>query len=555
MDWDVAIVGAGMGGAAFGYAVANAGYKVLFIEKGLSHFSTRNKDQPDATDPEGRLKNGRWPTPIVGKINDKTTSFYPSLGCGAGGSTLLYAATLERFGRKDFCLKSTSQKPAWPISYDELEPFYRRVEGLFRVRGTPDPFYDGPAAPLRPPPEMSSSDRELFAVLERNGLQPYRTHNACEADADCLSCGGTICHRSCKHDAKGVFLDPLLASGKASMLDRCTVERIDADRGGVTKLVCRRLNEEVVVHARHYALAAGAYATPMLLLESANASWPYGIANSSDMVGRNLMFHVSDFLAVWPRGRGNHVKAERAIAVRDYDRSSYDQLGMIQSAGMSASPRNIMHVLNILIDTGRFRWLRPLRRFVQVPAVLIAWALGRATIFATIIEDHPYRGNRVRPDRNHPGTIFFEYTVSEELRQRVRRFRRLYRQAFRRRRTLVLTPEVNLNFGHPCGTCRGGLDPKNSVVDAQNRAHDLKNLYIVDASIFPTSGGVNPSLTVAASALRAGSLLVASMAETALTVAEGTLLYPGPVPLGHDARYFCDREGDALSGGTGSVTL
>jgi choline dehydrogenase-like flavoprotein len=333
------------------------------------------------------------------------------------------------------------------------------------------------------------------------------------------------------------------------------VERIDADRGGVTKLVCRRFNEEVVVQARHYALAAGAYATPMLLLGSANACWPNGIANSSDMVGRNLMFHVSDFLAVWPRGRGKNLKAERAIAVRDYDRSSYDQLGMIQSAGMSASPRNIMHVLNILIDTGRFKWLRSLRRFVQVPAVLVAWALGRATIFATIIEDHPYPGNRVRPDRDYPGTIFFEYTVSEELRQRVRRFRRLYRQAFRRRRTLVLTPEVNLNFGHPCGTCRAGLDPRNSVVDAQNRTHDLKNLYVVDASIFPTSGGVNPSLTVAASALRAGSLLVASMAETALTAAGGIHVYQGPVPIGHDARYFCAREGEALSGGAGSVTL
>lgn len=547
MDWDVAIVGAGMGGAAFGYAVAKAGYKVLFIEKGLSSFGG-NDDEPDATDPEHRLKNGRWPTPIVGRINDQTTSFYPSLGCGAGGSTLLYAATLERFSRKDFSSRSTSSKPAWPISYDELEPYYRRVEALFRVRGTPDPFYNGPAAPLRPPPTMSSSDSELFAVLKRNGLQPYRTHNACEADADCLSCGGTICHRSCKHDAKGVFLDPLLASGQASILDQCTVERIDADRFGVTKLICRRHGEEVVVQARHYALAAGAYATPMLLLGSANAYWPNGIANSSDMVGRNLMFHVSDFLAVWPRGRGKNIKPERAIAIRDYDRSSHDDLGMIQSAGMSASPRNIMHVLTILIDTGRFRLLRPLRRFVQVPAVLIAWVLGKATIFATIIEDHPYPGNRVRPHRDHPGTIFFEYTVSEELRQRVRRFRRLYRQAFRRRRTLVLTPAVNLNFGHPCGTCRAGVDPKDSVVDAQNRSHDLKNLYVVDASWFPTSGGVNPSLTVAANALRAGSLLVATMAETALTLAEGIDLFQDSVALKHDACHGFECKEDGSSG-------
>ncbi|KEQ04505.1 GMC oxidoreductase [Pseudorhizobium pelagicum] len=507
MQWDVAIVGAGMGGAAFGYALARAGHTVVFIEKGMMAFADDGADDPDTPDEQLRLQHGRWPTQILARVDGRETSFYPPLGCGAGGSTLLYAGTLERLSAADF--EEATGRPEWPFPYRTLEPYYREVESLFRVRGSPDPFFDGPPSILRKPPSLTTSDRDLFNLLKRKGLKPYQLHNACESKPGCLACGGTICHRSCKHDAGRVLVESALRTGRVTFLDRCTVETIDADATAVKGLICRRNSERVVVQASFYALAAGALSTPLLLQRSANRFWPNGVANSSDMVGRNLMFHVSDFVAVWPRGRSGIVDAERSLAIRDFYKCGDDDFGIIQSTGMAATMGNIVHVLKGMIDTGPLGWLRPLRRMLYAPALIAAWLLGRATILATVLEDYPYLDNRVRPHPHHPDTIYFEYVIRPELRQRVRRFRRIYRAAFRPRRTMILTPNINLNFGHPCGTCRAGSDPLSSVVDGDNRSHDVDNLFIVDASFFPRSGGVNPSLTIAANGLRVGELLSA----------------------------------------------
>ncbi|MFN7024812.1 MAG: GMC oxidoreductase [Pseudorhizobium sp.] len=511
MQWDVAIVGAGMGGAAFGYALARAGHSVVFVEKGMMTFADDSADAPDSSDESVRLLHGRWPTQILGRVDGRETSFYPPLGCGAGGSTLLYAGTLERMAPADF--ENRPDRPEWPFQYRKLEPYYREAESLFRVRGSPDPFYEGPPASLRTPPSMSSSDCDLFNLLKRKGLQPYQLHNACEAKPGCLACGGTICHRACKHDAGRIFVEPALRTGRVTFLDMCTVQTVDADATTVKGLICRRNNEPLIVRAKFYALAAGALSTPLLLQRSANRFWPNGVANSSDMVGRNLMFHVSDFVAVWPRAHSRSIQAERSLAIRDFYRSGDDDFGIIQSTGMTATAGNIVHVLKGMIDAGPLGWLRPLRRTLHAPALVAAWLLGRATILATVLEDYPHPDNRVRPHQNHPEQIYFEYVIRPELRQRLRQFRRVYRAAFRPRRTMVLTPNVNLNFGHPCGTCRAGDDPRSSVVDRENRSHDLDNLFIVDASFFPRSGGVNPSLTIAANGLRVAELLSARLLQ------------------------------------------
>jgi choline dehydrogenase-like flavoprotein len=508
MEWDVAIVGAGMGGAAFGYALAMQGYRILFIEKGLSDAVGDGADDADAPDPIIRLSKGRWPSKIIARVDNEDAIFYPPIGCGAGGSTLLYAGTLERLARQDFVEAPQVGKPSWPFAYDEIEPFYRMAEGLFQVTGTPDPFYVGPRARLGPAATMTSSDAELFKLLQANGVQPYRSHNIGQPlSTPVMDHQDSVREGGGRGDAKHVFLLPAIASGGAAMLDRCTVDRIEADEKGVRGLICTREGQEIRIQAQYYALAAGALSTPQLLLRSANSSWPRGIANSSDMVGRNLMFHVSDFVAVWPGPGTRAVKAERAIAIRDFYTHQQASFGLIQSTGMAATARNVVHVLKIMINSGPLKRLRPITPVLQLVALAGARILGRATIFATIMEDYPYLENRVRLHRDHPDTIYFEYCIKPELRRRVRRFRQIYRRAFKSRLMLVLTPNVNLNFGHACGTCRAGSDPRSSVVNAQNRSHDLDNLYVVDSSSFPTSGGVNPSLTIAANALRAGALL------------------------------------------------
>jgi choline dehydrogenase-like flavoprotein len=127
---------------------------------------------------------------------------------------------------------------------------------------------------------------------------------------------------------------------------------------------------------------------------------------------------------------------------------------------------------------------------------------GRATIFATILEDKPYPENRVVLDPNEPSGMRFNYEIHTELSERVSLLRNLIKKALTKHRLMIISQEISLNYGHPSGTCRFGTDPSSSVLDANNKAHDLKNLYVVDASFMPTSGGANPSLTIAANALR-----------------------------------------------------
>jgi choline dehydrogenase-like flavoprotein len=501
LEWDVAVVGAGMGGAALGYKLARAGHKVLFLEKGAGHFATDGKDEPYTSDPVKRMEQGRWPVHLVGFINGQPTRFFPPLGCGAGGSTLIYSATLERFSPTDFETETHSSKGkiGWPITYDQLAPYYSQAEELLRVKGDAPPC--GSTALLEPM-QMNMCDGHFFSSLQANGMHPYRLPIGFESGPECLQCGGMICPKNCKSDARNTFIDPALATGNAQILDFCTVERIEATAESVTSLSCSRRGKPLVLTAKIYVLAAGALSTPVLMLNSTSRSWPNGVANSSGLIGRNLMFHATDFFAVWPKQGVNREPPKKTIGLRDFYQYHDVHLGCIQSTGLSANYENILHFLRILIDGKRFRRLRFLKPLLRFPAAAAALLFGKATVFSTILTDRPYHDNRVVPDNTQPGGMRFEYTIRAELVERVKLLRELCRQAFRGHRIMIAPSDVNLNFGHSCGTCRFGHDPIENVLDANNRTHDLSNLYVADASFFPTSGGTNPSLTIAANALR-----------------------------------------------------
>lgn len=520
--WDVAVVGAGMGGAAAGYALAKAGHSVIFLEKGEAAFPGADGTLGLAHEsPAERLRKGCWPTRLTGRTDAVEARFFAPLGCGAGGSTLLYAAALERFEPSDFAGPPDPRglSHAWPVSFDEMRPYYREAERLFQVRGTPDPLHAGEGGDLLEPPPLNPCDQHFLDSFKAGGLHPYRLHVSYGYQPGCRECGGFICPRNCKVDARNACVDPALRTGRAQLLDRCEVERLEADASAVRSIACRREGRALSIRARIVLLAAGALFSPVLLLRSAGPHWPQGLANGSGLVGRNLMFHVSDLLAVWPRGRYAMHGARKTLAFRDLYGYRDVKLGSIQSTGFTAGYGNIVHFLKGEFDRSRWRWLKPVRPLLRIPAVAAALLFGRATIFATIMEDLPYRENRVVPDPQEPSGMRFEYTVHPELRQRVRLFRKLYREALARHRLLVLSPEVSLNYGHPCGTCRFGADPGSSVLDAHNRAHEVDNLYVVDASFMPSSGGANPSLTIAANALR----VAAHVSERLRAAAPGAL--------------------------------
>ncbi len=503
--WDVAVIGTGMGGATVGYELAKAGHRVIFLEKGLADFSNAdNTLQLENEDPSARLRNGNWPTKITGYIGETRSQFFAPLGCGAGGTTLLYAAALERFDPCDFVPASEPDYPmdGWPISFEQLKPYYRKAEKMFKVCGTWDPLCPDEDSQLLAPPRLTECDEHFLESFKASGLHPYRLHVACAYEPGCTECGGYICSRKCKGDAKTICLEPALRTGNARIIDRCEVERLEADASEIKEIIGRRDGEKISIRAKIVVLAAGAYFTPVLLLKSGNKFWPNGLANTSNMVGRNLMFHVSDFIAVWPRGKYSMQGPRKTLAFRDFYTHRGIKLGSVQSTGLSAGYGNIVYFLKTAFDRSRWSWFKPARPLLRIPAYIASVIFGRATIFATILEDKPYLENRIVLDPNEPSGMRFDYVVHTELRERVSVLRNLIKNALTRHRLMIISPEINLNYGHPSGTCRFGTAPSFSVLDANNKAHDLKNLYVVDASFMPTSGGANPSLTIAANALR-----------------------------------------------------
>lgn len=519
-SWDVIVVGTGMGGSTAGYELARRGKRVLFLERGRFLFGGADRGdgrlelEPDES-PEARLRRGLWPLPIQGSTNFGPTEFFAPLGCGSGGSTSLYAAQLERLSPLDFKPRAnypeatdSTLPEAWPVSYEEFVPYYRRAEELFRVRGTPDPLNPDPAAALREPPPLSPRDQDFHDSFRELGLHPYRAHAAYEFLPGCEECGGVLCPRGCKNDAGRICLMPALEQHGARLLAGCEVLGLDADARAVQRVRCRWNGQALEVRAKTVVLAAGALMTPILLLNSASPAWPQGLANSSGMVGRNLMFHASDFIAVRPRRPRSASGPKKALALNDFYVHQGRKLGTFQSVGIAIGRGSILYFLRGTMQKAP-AWQRKLASpFLRAISIVAARYFDGAGVFASIIEDLPYLENRVVPDLQARNGMRFEYRYTEHLRERTKLFRkRLAKVLAPHHRMLVLAGENNINYGHTCGTCRFGDDPATSVLDRDNRAHGIENLYVVDASFFPSSGGTNPSLTIAANALRVGEAI------------------------------------------------
>jgi choline dehydrogenase-like flavoprotein len=516
--WDVVVIGAGMGGGTAGYALARLGRRVLFLEKGrfLQRDASAERHDLASVDnaPDARLRRGRWPLPIRGVTSFGEVEFFAPLGCGSGGSSVLYAAALERLFPCDFRPRANHPEvadstvpEAWPISYEELEPYYREAEDLYRVRGTSDPLRPEPVRTLRDPPPLSARDEQLYDLFLRAGLHPYRVHVGCEFVEGCDGCGGVPCLRNCKNDAARVGILPALEKFGAKLLAGCEVSSLEADAVRVQHVRCEWNGRQLSIPAKVVILAAGALRSPIVLLDSTSVHWPQGLANRSGLVGRNLMLHSSDFIAVRPDQGGSTVGPPKALALNDFYFSDGRKLGTLQSVGLPVRAGVVLGYLRSEADRDPSWWRRLTRPFLRAVAYAAAYYFRNASVFSSIVEDLPYYDNRVLPDPAATNGMRFEYRYPPELRERNLLFRRRLREALGKRRIVVLSGENNLNYGHACGTCRFGAEPASSVLDSSNRAHDVDNLYVVDASFFPSSGGTNPSLTIAANALRVAEII------------------------------------------------
>jgi len=511
--WDVVVVGTGMGGATCGYELARSGKSVLFLERGFVReaMSPADRSEREGLAPDARLRLGLWPETFTRNPGDAPLVTHAPIGCGAGGGSARYGAVLDRLFREDFEPKrwfpgepDASVPERWPISYDDLVPFYQEAEALYRVRGTGDPLRADPSFRLMDPPPLTPKEGLLARRFEELGLHPYRLHQALEFLPGCEKCITDLCARDCKNDAGKIALRPALAEHGARVLPRCTTRRLVTRKHAVVSAECEWRGRSLEIRGRLFVLAAGAFNTPRILIRSRSAEHPDGLANRTGLVGRNLMLHVSEGILVKPRGRQPSPEFNTGISVNDFYFDGDEKLGNFHAHSFRMTREAAQVFLKMQLDN------RPtLARKLLVPFHPLLASIGSALYggtvgFASIIEDAPYLHNRVlEPEADEGESPRYAYRFGDALKRRVLRARARFFEAIRPRFTVMnVGVKLNLNVSHACGTCRFGADPDASVLDPWNRAHDVDNLYVVDSSCFPTSGGMNPSLTIAANALR-----------------------------------------------------
>ena len=317
---------------------------------------------------------------------------------------------------------------------------------------------------------------------------------------------------------------PALMRHGASILADCEVIALDATSSKVKEVICVHEGTELRIKGTVIILAAGALASPSILLRSKSAEWPRGIGNGSDLVGRNLMFHGGDFIAVNPLSPHDGDGAQKTLALNDFYFCDGEKLGTFQTMGIRLDLGRVMQYLHDtaeassgwqkLLLSSRRLWLRKLASpFLRIGAMVYFHVMHfkDAAVWVSIIEELPYRENRLYVDPDNGRGLVMEYTHSDELRHRVENFRSKLQKALGRHRIMVLSPKNKIDYPHICGTCRFGDDPSNSVLNRENRVHGMTNLYVVDASFFPSSAGTNPSLTIAANALRVATAIDEAM--------------------------------------------
>ena len=532
-NWNVIVIGTGVGGATLGHALAKAGKSVLFLEKGrvqlkgncdsisgryAEDFFDTEASQPENSHRDILRRAGRYWEKILEVTSDRPYAFSPFIGEGGGGSSALYGMVMERFFPEDFNVnsyfndvKGANLPDAWPISYEDIRPYYVLAERLYRVRGGLDPLRKPLLDPLINPPALSKPSGELYDFLLAKGLHPYVMPMACEYVPGCQECIGYICPKNCKNDSSRICIKPALEEYSAELLEQCEVSHLEATTDRVTRVWCKYGQETLSLSADLIILAAGALHTPAILLKSKSPTWPNGLANQSGMVGKNLMRHYFDLYCVDTRAKVSAATLIKQIALNDAYFDDGHKLGTVQAVGRLQSSDVLVKELWQEFERKGYPIIaRLIRSVTPLITYIVNRNISQRLILTGIMEDIPYEHNFVDVTGSE-NDIKIHYKISEYDKKRISLFRKKVKELLHPYTfTFVKNAENNERLAHACGTCRFGNDPATSVLSADNRAHGLENLYVVDASFFPTSTGINPSLTLAANALRVADHILLS---------------------------------------------
>jgi choline dehydrogenase-like flavoprotein len=492
--YDVVVIGSGAGGGTVARALAGSGASVLLLERG-----ERVPQEPENWDPRAVWKHLRYRADEQW-LDHRGKPFRPFMHYVVGGNTKFWGSVLYRLREDDFDAVEHRDglSPAWPIDYQTLAPWYDRAERLYQVHGQ---HGDDPTDPERGPfphPAVPHENRiaELVQSLREQGLHPSSLPlglvNPGQPDGCvlCSTCNSFPCRIKAKSDAETLCVDPALDSPNVTLWTGAKAHRLVADARKVLAVDVDRGGERIRVAASTFVVSCGAVNSAALLLRSADERHPDGLANSSGLVGRNYMAHLSTMMEAFHPFRPNPTVFQKTVAVNDYYRASDDRpypLGHLQSQGRAHG---------VIAQ--------------QVMPAVPEWAydawVARGVDWLALSEDLPRPQNRVVVTPH--GGIRLDYrpnnlTAHAELvRKAVQMFRRagfwkVVRHSFKTQNTT-----------HQCGTMVFGNDPRTSVLDPFCRSHDIANLFVVDASFFPSSAAVNPGLTVIAQALRVADHLV-----------------------------------------------
>jgi choline dehydrogenase-like flavoprotein len=516
--YDVIIIGSGAGGGTLAYRLAPSGKRILLLERG--GFLPREKDNWSS-----RAVNlqGKYAAKEVWKDRDGK-DLHPHTNYWVGGNTKFYGAALFRLRKEDFGVirHHGGISPAWPISYEDFEPYYTEAERLYQVHGLrgEDPT-EPPARAGFPYPAVSHEPRlqQLSEDFQRVGLKPFHTPLGIMLDEAnphqskcirCNTCDGYPCLVHAKSDAEVVAVRPALEHPNVTLLTGAYVERLETSVSGreVTTVVVRRNGAREEFSGGIVVLSCGAINSAALLLRSANDKHPNGLANGSDVVGRHYMGHVNSVLMAVSKCP-NPTIFQKSLSVNDFYAGSKDwefPMGHISFVGK--------------LDVDALRGGAP----AIAPNFTLELMASHSLDFWLTSEDLPDPGNRVTVDRS--GNIVLSYQVNNDEGHK-RLIARLKDAMKQQRKCPIHGGEChqglfsrNLYVGqriplagvaHQNGTIRFGKDPKTSALDVNCKAHELDNLYVVDASFFPSSGAVNPALTIMANALRVGDHLLERM--------------------------------------------
>jgi len=512
--YDVIIIGTGAGGGTLAYHLAPSGKRILILERGDYVPREKANWDPQIVNVDGHYNTKEsW-------LDKDGNELHPHTNYYVGGNTKFYGAALFRLRMADFAelRHHGGISPAWPVGYDDLEPYYTQAENLYQVHGNrgEDPTEPASHSPY-PWPAVSHEPRiqQLSDDFARSGLKPFHVPVGVMLDEKdthksrcirCNTCDGFPCLVSAKSDAQVVCVDEAIKNSNVTLMRNSLVKRLDTTSSGreVKGVVVERDGILESYAADLIVVSCGAINSAALLLRSANDKHPRGLANRSDLVGRHYMGHSNSVMMAISKCP-NPTIFQKTLGVNDYYFGSKDfeyPMGHISFVGK--------------LDAITLKAGAP----AIAPNFTLELMAKHSLDFWLTSEDLPDPNNRVTIDRE--GKIVLTYTPNnleahERLQAKLKQAMKHTSCAMHGHnchqgvfgRNLYVGQRIPLGgVAHQNGTIRFGKDPKTSALDVNCKAHDLDNLYVVDGSFFPSSAAVNPALTIIANALRVGDHLM-----------------------------------------------